>query len=116
MSRKAAEQRGHWGEWIAALWLMLHGWRILGRRVRSRSGEIDLIARRGKIIAFIEVKTRLRAEDLATAIDTWRMRRVVAATHALAHRYARPGDSLRIDLILITPLRWPVHLPNVWHG
>jgi putative endonuclease len=48
VSRQAAEKRGHWGEHIAAIWLILHGWRILERRIRVRAGEVDIIARRGK--------------------------------------------------------------------
>ena len=84
MSRQAAEKRGHWGEHIAAIWLILHGWRILGQRIRVRAGEVDIIARRGKKIAFVEVKTRRRASDLDLAIDAQRLRRVRAAAIALA--------------------------------
>ncbi len=116
MNRQAAERFGAWGERRAAWWLRLHGWRILARRVKLRSGEIDLIARRGRTTAFVEVKTRATAADLDTAIDAYRLRRVAAATNAVAHLYAKPGDDIRIDVILIAPRSWPRHLTNVWQG
>jgi putative endonuclease len=114
MNRQAAERFGAWGERRAAWWLRLHGWRILARRVKLRSGEIDLIARRGRTIAFVEVKARATAADLDTAIDTYRLRRVATATRAVAHHYAKPGDDIRIDVILIAPRSWPRHLVNIW--
>jgi len=116
MSRQEAERFGRWGERRAAWWLRLQGWRILDQRVRQRSGEIDLIARRGRTTAFIEVKTRTTAAALDLAIDEYRLRRVAATVNAVSHRYARTGDDIRIDIILIAPRSWPRHLVNVWHG
>ncbi len=116
MTRQAAERFGRWGERRAAWWLRLHGWRILDQRVKLRVGEIDLIARRGRTTAFIEVKARATAAALDLAIDEYRLRRVAAAVNAVSHRYARPGDDIRIDIILIAPRAWPRHLANVWHG
>lgn len=116
MKRKAAEKRGHWGERIAALWLQLHGWRIIGRRVRVRGGEVDLIARRRNVIAFVEVKTRATQAELDTSIDAYRLRRVAAAVTALAPRYAKNGEDVRIDVILIAPWQGPIHVKNVWIG
>ena len=69
MNRAAAEARGRKAERRAAWWLRLHGWRILGERLRVPAGEVDLVARRGKTLAFIEVKWRDRPEDLDLAID-----------------------------------------------
>lgn len=115
MNRQAAERFGAWGERRAAWWLRLHGWRIIARRVKVRSGEIDLIARRWRTTAFVEVKTRRTPAELDNAIDAHRLRRVAAATNAVAHHYARPHDDIRIDVILITPRHWPRHLINVWH-
>lgn len=116
MNRQDREALGRWGERRAAWWLRLQGWRILAERVRLRAGEIDLVARRGRVTAFVEVKTRSRAEDLDVAIDHHRLRRVAAAMEAVAHRYARPDDDIRIDVILVAPGRWPRRLVNVWHG
>jgi putative endonuclease len=114
MNRRVAEQRGRKGEGLAALWLRLRGWRIVGRRVKTPRGEIDLIARRWRQIAFVEVKWRASAKALDTAIDAHRLRRVAAAAEAVAHRYAGPGDSVRIDVLLLAPGCWPRHIVNAW--
>jgi len=111
--RAAAERRGRRGEGLAALYLRLKGWRILARRVRTPRGEIDLVARKGRTVAFVEIKWRARADDLALALDAHRLRRVLAAAEAVGHRYAEAGDDLRIDAILMAPRRWPRHIANV---
>jgi putative endonuclease len=113
MNRQDAEARGRWGERRAAWWLRLHGWRILGQRMKVKVGEVDLIARRGRMVAFVEVKTRATAQELEHAVDAYRMRRVAAAATWLAPRYLRKGDDMRIDLLLIAPRAWPVHMVNV---
>ena len=116
MNREAAEKRGRSAETLAALWLRLHGWRILVRRARVPGGEVDIIARRRRILAFIEVKARATDESAAFSLDAWRLRRVVVAAERLAPRYLRPGDDVRIDAIFIVPGRLPRHMPNIWHG
>ena len=63
MTRRRAERGGRRAEALAALWLRLKGWTILARRVRTPVGEVDLIARRGRTIAFVEVKARASAAD-----------------------------------------------------
>jgi putative endonuclease len=114
--RLAAEKRGRQAERLCAWWLRLKGWSILDRRVRTPAGEIDLIARRGSIVAFIEVKARRNDESLDLAIDERRLSRVAAAAESLARIYLAPGDDMRIDVMLLAPGRPPRHLANVWHG
>ncbi|MCB5424477.1 YraN family protein [Altererythrobacter sp. CC-YST694] len=114
MTRAKAEKLGRIAEIRAALWLNLHGWWVLDRRVKTPRGEIDLIARRGRTVAFIEVKWRRRGEDLDAAIDEYRLRRVAAAVEAVAHRYAGAKDSIRIDVLLLAPGRFPRHIVNAW--
>ncbi|MEJ7926142.1 YraN family protein [Sphingobium sp. AN641] len=116
MSRQAAEKRGRQAERIAGWWLRLKGWHILARRARTPLGEIDLVARRGAMIAFVEVKARATTAELDLAIDERRLARVAAAAEILWHDLARPGDDMRIDVILLAPGRAPRHLTNVWHG
>ncbi|EQB10625.1 YraN family protein [Sphingobium lactosutens] len=116
MSRAQADQRGRQGERIAAWWLRLKGWQIVGRRMRTRAGEVDIVARRGAMIAFVEVKARANAAELDLAIDERRLARVAAAAEILWHDLAKPGDDMRIDVILLAPGRPPRHLANVWHG
>ena len=114
MSRSEAERRGRRGETRAALWLALHGWRMLGKRVKTPRGELDLIARRGRMVSFVEVKWRNSAAELDLAIDEYRLRRVDAAAEAVAHRYLRQGDDMRIDVLLLAPGRFPRHIVNAW--
>jgi putative endonuclease len=116
MKRQRAERGGRRAELLAGLWLQLKGWRILARRVRTPIGEIDLIARRGRIVAFVEVKARATTAEADHALDQFRLRRVAAAASALAPRFVRSGDDMRIDAIFIVPGRLPRHVPNVWHG
>ena len=114
MKRAVAERRGRRGEGWAALFLRLKGWRIVARRVKTPRGEIDLVARRGRTVAFVEVKWRTTREGLDTAIDEYRLSRVADATEAVAHRYSGPGDTIRIDVLLLAPGRWPRHIVNAW--
>lgn len=116
MSRQRAERGGRRAERLAALWLQLKGWKILGRRVRTPVGEVDLVARRGRTVAFVEVKARATAEEAGLALDEYRLRRVAAAAEALAHRYARDGDDIRLDAVYVVPRRIPRHVANIWHG
>lgn len=84
--------------------------------MRTRAGEVDLVARKGAMLAFVEVKARSNAADLDLAIDERRLARVAAAAEILWHELAEPGDDMRIDVILLAPGRPPRHLANVWHG
>ena len=116
MKREAAEKRGRQAEKTAARFLRLKGWRILAERVRTPRGEVDLVARRGGLVAFVEVKARTKLEDLEQAIDLNRLRRVADAVEILYPQYCTNGEDARIDVILVAPRRLPVHLANVWHG
>ena len=116
MTRRHAERSGRRAERLAAWWLRLKGWRILAIRARTPVGEVDLVARRGRVLAFIEVKARAGETEAGFALDDWRLKRVVRAAEALAPRYARSGDTLRIDAIFIVPWRLPRHLTNVSQG
>ena len=116
MKRQRAERGGRRAEALAALWLQLKGWSILARRARTPVGEVDLVARRGRTIAFVEVKARATAEEASRSLDEYRLRRVAAAAEALAPRFARAGDETRIDAIFIVPGRLPRHMIDIWQG
>ena len=112
--RVIADKRGREGEDEAARWLSEQGWAILAKRVKTKLGEIDLIARKDGLVAFVEVKWRRKAADLATAIDERRLARVAAAVEMVAHDYVQPGDDMRIDVILLAPGARPRHIANAW--
>jgi len=112
--RHAADQRGRQGEAEAAMFLAHHGWRILAERVKTKRGEIDLVAKKAGIVAFVEVKWRARAADLADAIDERRLARVAAAVEMVWQDYACEGEDIRIDVILLAPGRKPTHIQNAW--
>lgn len=114
--RQAAERRGRIGESAAALWLNLQGWSIVARRVRTPVGEVDLIARRGRTTLFVEVKTRATRPELDLAIDQHRLSRIASAASMLAPRFGRPGDDVRVDVILLAPWSLPRHIRNAWIG
>jgi putative endonuclease len=116
LNRHVAEARGRRAETIAAWWLRLRGWQILARRARVPGGEVDLVARRGRTLAFVEVKQRGSEEAAAMALDQYRLRRVAVAAERLAPRFAREGDDIRIDAVFLVPGRLPRHLPNIWMG
>jgi putative endonuclease len=115
-ARRAAEAIGRRGERQAAWWLRLKGWSILDRRVRTPAGEVDLVAKRGGLIAFIEVKTRATAAELDFAIDERRLSRVAGAAEYLMARYATAGEDIRVDVILLAPGTRPRHIENAWIG
>ena len=79
-------------------------------------GEVDIVARRGRTLAFVEVKARSTDEAAGFALDAWRLRRVVVAAEQLAPRYMRDGDDVRIDAMFVVPRRWPKHMIDVWQG
>lgn len=114
LKRQAADAQGRRGETYAAAWLERRGWEILARRVKTKAGEVDLVARRPGLVAFVEVKVRRSAAELDHAIDEARLARVAAAAELLMERFAQPGDDIRVDVLLLAPGTLPRHLENAW--
>lgn len=113
--RRAAWRRGHLAE-ILCLWhLRLRGYRILARRYRVPVGEIDLLARRGHVLAAIEVKARADLAAAGEALAPRQRRRIVRALdHFLAARPDLRRLGLRFDVMLVAPRRLPRHLVDAW--
>lgn len=113
-ARLKAFRYGLAAEAVCAWWLRLHGYRIVARRYRTPVGEIDLIARRGRILAFVEVKARADLGELAAPRPRQR-RRIARAAEAFLQRqpWLAPLDP-RFDVISIAPWRLPRHLPGAW--
>lgn len=113
----AAFRDGHAAEWIAAFWLMLKGYQVLGFRLKSRAGEIDLLARRGRILAVVEVKRRATQQTAALALKPAQFDRLRAAGEAVRrNRPALQRLELRIDMVTLAPGRLPRHLRGVERG
>ena len=113
--RRAARRRGIRAEWLAAQVLRLRGYRIVGRNVRCRSGEIDLIVRRGDLIAFVEVKARASLAEAIDAVTPEARRRIErAAEWWIARQSDAERLSWRFDIVAVSPWRWPVHLTEAW--
>lgn len=113
--RQAAERKGRRGEQLAALSLMLKGYRILARRVRNPAGEVDLIARRGNLVAFIEVKARATDTLAVEAVTTKARRRISRAAEIwMSRQRALQHCDWRFDIITVTPRQWPTHHRDAW--
>jgi len=112
---QAAHRRGLGAERLCLWALRLRGYRILARRYRTPVGEIDLIARRGRTLAAIEVKARADDARAAEAIQ-WKQRgRIVRALeHFLQSRPDLADAALRFDVMLVAPGRWPRHVRGAW--
>ncbi len=110
-------KRGARGETLATWFLRLKGYRILGRNVRTPLGEIDIVAKRGDVIAIVEVKARPTLRDAMDAVTPTAQRRIAnAADLWLAKRRDADKLSIRFDIIAMVGRRWPIHIQNAWHG
>jgi putative endonuclease len=113
--RLRAWRRGRWAEWLCIWHLRLRGYRVLARGYRVPVGEIDIVARRGRTVAAIEVKARPSLAEAAEAVTPRQRRRVARAfEHFLAGRAHLARLDKRFDVMLVTPRRLPRHLVNVW--
>jgi putative endonuclease len=114
--RRRALARGRRAERLAAWWLRLQGYRILARGFRVPVGEIDLVARRGHVLAIVEVKRRANLATAGEAISPRQQRRLRHAAEAFVQRHPEvAGLQLRFDALLLTPLRLPHHIKDAWN-
>ncbi|HEX3862882.1 MAG TPA: YraN family protein [Stellaceae bacterium] len=114
--RLLARRRGQRAEFWCRWHLRLRGWRIIARDWRCPSGEIDILARRGKVLAVIEVKSRSDFGAAAMSLLPRQRRRIArAATAFLLTRPDLAGLAMRFDVMLVAPRRPPRHLPGAWH-
>jgi putative endonuclease len=112
-----ARLAGRRGEVLGAIWLMAKGYRILGFRLKTPQGEIDLLAQKGGVLAVVEVKLRVSRDVALAAVGQTQRARLRRAGEAFAAR--RPslrGAAIRLDLLALAPGRWPCHIPDAWFG
>ena len=106
---------GRRSEWLAILWLAAKGYRLLARRFGGKGGEIDLIVKRGRTVAFVEVKARRTIEDALGAITQQKQRLIEARIRQwLAQNPWAMDHHLRADAVFLAPRRWPRHVPAVF--
>lgn len=114
-SKRADERAGRRAETVARVLLRLKGYRVLARRFRGLRGEVDLIAQRGAVVAFVEVKWRPTAVLAAESVSPRQRARIVAAAEEFVA--ARPRlwrHGIRFDAILVAPGKFPRHLVDAW--
>jgi len=114
-ARRSRQQAGRRAEALATWWLRLKGYRIVARNFRHGSGEVDILARRGAVLAAVEVKWRLSQAEAAEAVQARQKHRIARAASVF---WARLPDHdqvvLRFDALLLAPWRLPHHIPDAW--
>ena len=115
--RRRAFRRGRKGEFLAMLLLRLKGYRILARSFRVPMGEVDIVARRRQVLAFVEVKARDSHAAAIEAVTPRQQQRIARAAAAFLGRHPRyQFHTLRFDIIVVCRRRWPRHLVNAWNA
>ncbi|MFL6838061.1 MAG: YraN family protein [Bradyrhizobium sp.] len=110
-ARVAAFRTGLSAESRAAAYLMAKGYRILAKRFRTPCGEIDLVARKRNLLAFIEVKARASLDEAAYAVTPRQQQRIIATAQGWLMAHPEHAEfEMRFDAMLIAPRRWPRHL------
>ena len=114
-SRERAYRRGGRAELLCLWHLRFKGYRILARRYRTPVGEVDLIARRGGVLAAVDVKARPDIASAGEAVSPRQRQRVARAlSYFLSGRPDLAHLAPRFDVMLVTPRRWPRHLIDAW--
>ncbi len=113
--KRKANRRGYRAEWFAAISLRLKGYKIIERGFRTRSGEIDIIARKGNLIAIVEVKYRRNLPDALNAVGYTSQHRIADAANIwLSGQRDFVKLSVRFDIIAVCPGKWPKHFPDAF--
>lgn len=116
MNRRRAYLWGHGAEFLALVMLFVKGYHILCRRFKCPAGEVDIIARKGNMMVFIEVKARRTFADAAHALSTAQKKRIIRAATWYMSRQKKAGQETlyRFDMVLVSPWRWPSHIKDAW--
>lgn len=110
-------KKGLWAENIAALYLRLHGYRILNMRYKTSVGEIDILARRGKTLIAVEVKARDTYERAVQAVTPSTRNRIQnALMYYVSHNTKYANSDFRFDVITIKMPFFIRHIDNAWQA
>lgn len=112
---KRGHKRGQWGELYVRLWLIMRRWTILKHQWKTPLGEIDIIAQKGRLIAFIEVKNHASYDDSRSVITPKQQKRIInAARFFIKEHPAYASHDMRFDAILLHQW-WAVeHIADAW--
>lgn len=115
MPKKQTYQFGILAEKIVIIFLWFKFYRIVAWRYKTRFGEIDVIAKRGKIISIIEVKARKSAIIFEEVLQQNQIRRIKRATEFfLIQNPQLRNHKIRFDFITVNKFFWPKHYRNFW--
>jgi putative endonuclease len=113
--RRRAERRGRSAELVAALFMLMKGYRPLAWRLKTSRGEIDLIVKSGRRIVFVEVKTRADIDKGLASITPFKARRMFDAARLWIGRNAHDlGADYRFDILVVSAYHWPRHIENAF--
>jgi len=114
-AKRQAYNKGFWAEFFAAWFLRFKGYRILHMRYKTKSGEIDIIAKKSDLIAFVEVKARKNVQSAVDAVSVTAQRRISNAADIWLSRQSNANVySLRFDIIAVQPWKLPVHFKDAF--
>ena len=115
MSRQTAERRGRMAEWAAMAFLMCKGYRILGHRLRTPYGEVDVAAWKSGVLVIVEVKARNTYDAGAYAVTPMAQQRIARAAQTLAGRWRLTSAPIRFDLVVVGSGLLPRHERGAWY-
>ena len=114
MSRARAERRGRAAEWAAMIFLMCKGYRMLGHRLRTPYGEVDVAAWKSGVLVIVEVKARRSYDAGAYAVTPTAQQRIARAAQVLAGRWRLNHAPMRFDLVVVGSSLLPRHQRGAW--
>ncbi len=110
-----AERAGRRAEFWAAQWLRLKAYRIVASNYKRRMGEVDIIARRGAVLVFVEVKYRPHRRAAMAAVSPRQWQRIARAAQDFTARHpAYRAHVWRFDMVVCAPYQWPRHIADCW--
>ena len=113
--RYDAQRRGRFAEYLSALFLIFKGYRVISMRYKTKLGEIDIVARRGNLVAMVEVKARKTVDKAVDSVTRESQKRINNAADLWLARQKDYGRlSIRFDIIAVCPWKLPVHIENAF--
>lgn len=113
-SRQAAETKGRWAEAAAAALLRAKGYKILNTRFKCSVGEIDIVASKKGLVAFVEVKARKNTAQAFESVTEKQKHRIEKAALYWLQQQGSQEVACRFDVIAVAPGKLPSHMMDAW--